>query len=57
MTGNPKLLAEISLARLAQVKVRVMFAAGHWVQYEKAEEVNQLLGEWLTLPPVKKHAS
>jgi pimeloyl-ACP methyl ester carboxylesterase len=57
VTGDPKLLAEISLARLAQVKVRVMFAAGHWVQYEKAEEINQLLGEWLTLPPVKKYAS
>lgn len=54
VTGDPKLLAEISLTRFPQTKVRVMFGAGHWVQYEKAGEINQLLDEWLTTPVGKK---
>ncbi len=53
VTGDPSLLAEITLMRLPNVRARVMFGAGHWIQYEKADEVNELLSEWLTLPNFK----
>ena len=54
VTGDPKILEEITLMRLPTVRTRVCFGAGHWIQYEKADEINQLLAEWLTIPLIKK---
>jgi pimeloyl-ACP methyl ester carboxylesterase len=53
VTGDPAVLAEIALMRFPHFRTRVMFEAGHWIQYEKAYEINELLLEWLNLPDSK----
>ncbi len=50
VTGDPAVLAEMALMRFPHIRARVMFGAGHWIQYEKAAEINELLSEWLSLP-------
>lgn len=57
VTGDPKVLEEMALLRLPDVRARVLSGAGHWVQYEQSDEINRMLAEWLTLPPVRKYAS
>lgn len=47
VTADPAVLSNTLAARHLRRQVKVIGGAGHWVQYERAAEVNQLLLEWL----------
>jgi pimeloyl-ACP methyl ester carboxylesterase len=46
VTANPATLAGNHLARDPRCRIEVVGNAGHWVQYERADEVNSRLRTW-----------
>jgi pimeloyl-ACP methyl ester carboxylesterase len=47
VTGSTDILEDVCRMRIPNAKIRLMVDAGHWVQFEKADEVNKILLEWL----------
>ena len=50
VTATPEQLAPMLAATCRHPQIRILANAGHWVQYEAAEEVNALLEAWFDLP-------
>jgi pimeloyl-ACP methyl ester carboxylesterase len=46
VTGTPQLAEEVLVASAANRKFRIVSGGGHWIQYERAEAVNELLTGW-----------
>lgn len=47
VTGNPAELVNYCAMHLPSVRVQVLPNAGHWIQYERSDELNSLLLDWL----------
>jgi pimeloyl-ACP methyl ester carboxylesterase len=47
VTGTPQLAQEALVACAANREFRIIRGGGHWIQYERAEAVNELLTRWL----------
>lgn len=47
VTAEPAAIAQTLSAALPGAKTRVVNGAGHWVQYERSDEVNPMLLAWL----------
>lgn len=50
VTADPEVIAPALAGSLTDGRACVIQGAGHWVQYERAEEVNALLLDWLSQP-------
>lgn len=50
VTAEPVVIAPALAAALPGARTAVVAGAGHWVQYERADEVNALLRAWLDEP-------
>jgi pimeloyl-ACP methyl ester carboxylesterase len=50
VTATPVDLAPVLAADCKQAQTHIVPGAGHWVQYEAADEVNALLQAWFTPP-------
>jgi pimeloyl-ACP methyl ester carboxylesterase len=50
VTAEPVVIAPVLAAALPGARTALVAEAGHWVQYERAEEVNALLRGWLDEP-------
>ena len=50
VTADPAVIAPTLAAALPGVRTALVAGAGHWVQYERADEVNALLRAWLDEP-------
>lgn len=57
ITAVPHELAPRLAAGCRDAAWRVVEGAGHWAQYERAEEVSSLLGQWLSGPATAPCAS
>jgi pimeloyl-ACP methyl ester carboxylesterase len=52
VTADPVVIAPALAAALPGARTALVAGAGHWVQYERADEVNTLLRAWLDQPTV-----
>lgn len=50
VTADPVVIAPALAATLPGARAALVAGAGHWVQYERADEVNALLRAWLDEP-------
>lgn len=50
VTAVPAMAAEALGQGDPQKVLRIVNGAGHWVQYERADEINALLADWFTRP-------
>lgn len=50
VTATPHDLAPLLAAQCLHARTQVLANAGHWVQYEAAEQVNDLLATWFGAP-------
>jgi pimeloyl-ACP methyl ester carboxylesterase len=57
ITAVPQALAPRLAAGCRDAQWRIVEAAGHWVQYERAEEVSSLLAQWFSGPATPACAS
>jgi pimeloyl-ACP methyl ester carboxylesterase len=48
VTATPRELAPVLAVQCFHAQAHVLEGAGHWVQYEAAEQVNDLLASWFT---------
>jgi pimeloyl-ACP methyl ester carboxylesterase len=46
VTADPAALVTAVAEKLPQAQTRIVEGAGHWVQYERADKVNELLSGW-----------
>jgi pimeloyl-ACP methyl ester carboxylesterase len=46
VTGTPQLAQEALVASAANREFRLIPGGGHWIQYERAEAVNEVLTGW-----------
>lgn len=47
VTAEPAVIARVLSERMPDCRTRLIGAAGHWVQYERADDINNLLLAWL----------
>jgi pimeloyl-ACP methyl ester carboxylesterase len=47
VTADPKAANRILMEASSGLQTHIVPAAGHWVQYERANEINRLLLAWL----------
>jgi pimeloyl-ACP methyl ester carboxylesterase len=48
VTGTPQLAKDPLVGSVANRELRIIRHGGHWIQYERADEVNATLAQWLT---------
>jgi pimeloyl-ACP methyl ester carboxylesterase len=57
ITAVPREMAPELAARCRDATWRIVEGAGHWAQYERADEVSSLLGQWFSGPAKSPGAS
>ena len=46
VTGTPELAKDVLVGSMVNREIRIIGGGGHWIQYERADEVNATLAQW-----------
>jgi pimeloyl-ACP methyl ester carboxylesterase len=46
VTGTPELAKDLLVGSMVNRELRIIGGGGHWIQYERADEVNATLAQW-----------